>query len=230
MNIKLFSAVAVRAEILALLAKLDTVGQRAVETIFDLNPAVALRILNGEAFHVGIANPWHVSELIEHGKALAKSHVPFGRVPLAIGIHENEAGTVSRTIEQIQELLLGGQTVAYTGDGTSGKTFLGVIERLGIAGKMEGKLAAMGAGEPVRAVANRQIQFCAAPLTTIVAADGVSPIAVLPDELSANIDMSIFLSPSAEYNSNANALLAFLVSSERDAFLESRGVTRFEFV
>ncbi len=53
------------------------------------------------------------------------------------------------------------RSVAYTGDGTSGRIFCDMARLLGIVDDMAPRLHPMAAGEPVRAVATGSIALAA---------------------------------------------------------------------
>ena len=78
-------AVAVHAEIEELVPQFTRQHGIAVDVNYDVNPAVAKRVMAGEDFDVGLNNPWYVEEMIKRGLVIPDIHVPFGRVPLTIG-------------------------------------------------------------------------------------------------------------------------------------------------
>ena len=97
----------------------------------------------------------------------------------------------------MRKLLLNADSIAYTSTGTSGKTFLRAIEIMGLQDQIRDRLRPMGAGEPPIAAAKGQVQYAIAPLSRIIAAPGVSPVATFPPELGLDIDMSMFVHRSS---------------------------------
>ena len=79
-------AVAVYAEIEELVPRFTRRHGIAVDVHYDVNPAVAKRVMAGEDFDVGLNNPWYVEEMIKGGLVIPDIHIPFGRVPLTIGV------------------------------------------------------------------------------------------------------------------------------------------------
>jgi len=82
-----------------------------------------------------------------------ESHLPLGRVQLAIGMIAQAGLKTCTSREEIVELLANAKLVAYTGEGTSGKTFLAVAEQLGLPPQFFARTTPMPAGQPVKAVA-----------------------------------------------------------------------------
>lgn len=227
-SVKLFCALAVKPQILPLIQQFEREQNVDVELLFDVNPNVAKRILLGETFDVGITNPWYVDELIAAGKVAAPSHRAFGRVPLALGKRAGRPGEVRISSEDIRALLLGAESVAYTGSGTSGKTFLEVLARLGIAQEMVACIKPLAASQPLLDVAAGGSEYGVAPLALVLAGEGVEPAAVFPSEVGADIDISVFTDANSSDASLARRLLDHLTDPAADAALRSGGITRFK--
>jgi ABC-type molybdate transport system substrate-binding protein len=220
-------AIAVHAEIEELLPQFMREHGIDVDVTYDVNPAVARRVMDGEHFDVGLTNPWYVDELISLGRVMPDIHVPFGRVPLTIGAVGREPGEIANSYGAVSELLLNAESIAYTSTGTSGKTFLKAIETMGLQDRVHDRLRPMGAGEPPIATAKGQVQYAIAPLSRIIAAPGVVPIATFPPELGLNIDMSMFVHKGSRPEL-ALRLIQFLSAPKLDVYLRSHGVYRYE--
>jgi hypothetical protein len=147
-------------------------------------------------------------------------------VPLAVGRKAGADEAIRKDAQKIKALLRGADSIAYTGAGTSGRTYLDVMERLGLNKAIIPKSRAMGGGEPVESVASGETELAVAPLTTVLSTPGVVPAAVFPEELGTHIDMSVFLSSTPQ--TGAASALAFLTASELDDELAAAGVLRFE--
>jgi hypothetical protein len=207
--------------------RLDAVAGRPTELLIDLNPAIAERIAAGERFDVGLTNPHFVPALVASGRIAEASHRPFGRVPLAIGRRKGSAPSLATGVEDIVALIGAAESIGYTGAGTSGHTYLDVVERLGLSQTALPKSRPLDAGRPIAAVAAGEVELCVVPLTTVRSAPGVVPAAIFPSELGADIDLSVFLSPTPA--EGASAILEFLTSSEIDPDFEGAGLIRFAF-
>ncbi len=227
-RLTLLSAVALHAEIEELVPRFKRQQGIAVDVNYDVNPAVAKRVMDGEAFDVGLTNPWFVDEMISLGRVLPDIHVPFGRVPLAIGASGPQPEEIVNSHQAVRALLSNASSIAYTSIGTSGKRFLKAIEIMGLEDQARGRLRPMGAGEPPIAAARGEVQYAIAPLSRILAAPGVVPIATFPAELGLSIDMSMFIHIGTKQPAQAMQLIQFLSDPALDAELETHGVSRYE--
>jgi molybdate transport system substrate-binding protein len=222
------SAVAVHAEIEELLPRFKRRHGIEVDVNYDVNPAVAKRVMDGEDFDVGLTNPWYVDEMISLGRVMPDIHVPFGRVPLTIGAAGPAPEEIGSSHEAVRRLLLNADSIAYTSIGTSGKTFLRAIEMMALQDQIHDRLRPMGAGEPPIAAAKGQVQYAIAPLSRIIAAPGVAPIATFPPDLGLDIDMSMFIHRNSRRPETALQFIQFLSDPELNAYLRSHGVYRYE--
>ncbi|NGN43876.1 ABC transporter substrate-binding protein [Mesorhizobium sp. CGMCC 1.15528] len=224
---KIIYPVAVRALMKVLVPRLEAALGTPLDQAIDLNPAIAQRIADGERFDVGLTNPHFVSALITKGHIGESSHRAFGRVPLAIGRREGGFVPVVTSVRDIISLINDAESIGYTAAGTSGQTYLQVMERLRLTEMTKSTSRPMGTGEPMAAVAAGDVQFGVVPLTTVLSAAGVVPAAIFPDDLGAHIDISVFLSHSP--HERAALILKFLTSPEIDAELATAGMSRFAF-
>jgi molybdate transport system substrate-binding protein len=98
---------------------------------------------------------------------------------------------------------------------------------MGLEQKLTDRLRPMGAGEPPIAAAQGRVQYAIAPLSRIIAASGVVPVATFPDELDLNIDMSMFIHVGSKRHGVARQLIRFLSDPAHDAYLRSHGISRY---
>lgn len=226
-ELRIIAPVALRALMDRLSVRIMTEAGVPITKVIDLNPPIYQRISGGEAFDVGMTNPHYARALFASGQADGASHRPFGRVPLAIGRMAGALGPVSTNEQEIVTLLRGAKSIAYTGAGTSGQTYLDALKRLGLADAVISKSRAMGAGEPVASVAAGEIELAVVPLTSVLSSPGIVPAAVFPEQLGTHIDFSVFLSNAPRTGSAA--IVTLLTASELDSELAAAGVLRFNW-
>ncbi|MCT8973803.1 substrate-binding domain-containing protein [Microbaculum marinisediminis] len=226
-GLRIFVPVAIQALMDRLRPRLEATAGQALTPLVDLNPVIPERIAAGEAFDIGLTNPPYVEALVAAGRVDGASHRPFGRVPLAIGRRAGTGESVPTGVAEIAALLSGADSIGYTGAGTSGRTYLNVMARLGLSETLAPRGRPMGAGEPVASVVVGDTELAVAPLTTILSSPGIGVAAIFPDALGAHIDMSVFLSPMP--GAGAAAVLERLTGPELDAELAAAGVVRFAF-
>lgn len=200
-------------------------GLRVIQEI-ELNPLIPERIRDSEPYDVGLTNPHYANALIKDGLARGDSHRAFGRVSLAVARKGQTQGQTATDTIDIEGLFRNAKSIAYTGPGTSGRTYLDALERMGLTDSVLPRSHPMDGGVPVASVAAGEFELAVAPLTTVIATPGVIPAAVFPELLGTAIDMSIFQSPASP--NMAAKVIDFLTDDRLDDELMAAGIVRFE--
>jgi molybdate transport system substrate-binding protein len=159
-ELRIFVPMAIRVIMNNLGPRMEAAARVSVTQLIDLNPAIPKRISAGEAYDIGLTNPRYAKALIVAGHADGESHRAFGRVPLAVGRKAGPGGAIRKDVQEIEALLGGAESIAYTGAGTSGQTYLDVMERLGLKNAVITMSRPMGGGEPVASVASGDNRTC----------------------------------------------------------------------
>lgn len=223
---RIFVPVAIQRVLSSLAPRLEAAAGVSITQENDLNPKIPERIMAGETDDIGLTNPPYARALIEGGHANAGSHRAFGRVPLAVAARDGTVASAVSDVQEIEALLRKAESIAYTGPGTSGRTFFHAMERMGVTESVLPKSRGLAGGVPAASVANGDNELAIAPLTTVLATPGVVPAAVFPEHLEAHIDMSVFLSKSAQ--NEAVTVIEILISPDLDNELAASGISRFD--
>ena len=77
--------------------------------------------------------------------------------------------------------------MAFPGEGASGRYFVSVVERLGIAAEMKDKLKPMAAEDTVEVVARGDADMVVVVSSRIYDVEGVDPVGPIPAELQTRI-------------------------------------------
>lgn len=227
-TLRIFVPAAIRAVMDSLTPRLEAeTGVRLLQEV-ELNPLIPERIRAGEHYDIGLTNPPYANDLIYDGFADGGSHRAFGRVSLAVACNSMANGQIIVDSQGIEALLRGAKSIAYTGAGTSGRTYLDVVERMGLTASVLPRSHALAGGVPAESVASGEYDLAIAPLTTVIATPGVVPAAVFPEHLGAHIDMSIFR--NAASSKTAAKVIDILTHHDLDDELAAAGIARFELI
>jgi molybdate transport system substrate-binding protein len=227
-TLRMFIPAAIRAIMDCLTPRLEAeTGVLLIKEV-ELNPLIPERIRVGEPYDIGLTNPSYAKALIDDRFVDGGSHRAFGRVSLAIVCKGVAHGQIIADAHGIEALLRSAKSIAYTGAGTSGRTYLDVMERMGLTGSVLPQSYAMAGGMPAVSVAAGEYELAIAPLTTVIATLGVVPAAVFPEHLGTHIDMSVFRSAASP--NTAAKVIDILTNHDLDDELAAAGITRFELI
>lgn len=225
-TLRMFVPAAIRAIMEGLAPRVEAaIAARLIQEV-DLNPLIPDRIRAGEPYDIGLTNPPYVKTLIAGGFADGGSHRAFGRVPLAVARKGEAHVHVIEESQGIEALLRSAKSIAFTGAGTSGRTYLEAMELMGLTDSVLPRSHAMAGGVPAASVASGEYELAIAPLTTVLATPGVVPAAIFPENLGTHIDMSVFRSAASP--SAAATVIDILTGHDLDDELTAAGIVRFE--
>ncbi len=168
-TLRLFVPAAIRAVMDRLAPRIEAATEVRLIQEVELNPLIPERIRAGEPYDIGLTNPPYARTLIKDGFADAGSHRAFGRVPLAVARRGEAKGQIVADSKGIEALLSIAKSIVYTGAGTSGRTYMDAIERMGLTDSVLPRSHAMAGGVPAVSVATGEYELAIAPLTTVLA-------------------------------------------------------------
>lgn len=224
-EIRLLSAVAVRAPLLALIPEFERKSGHKVNVSFDVNPKVKQQIAAGAPFDVVLINPEMIAELTSNGKVAPGSQKKLGRIGMGVGIKAGAPRPDLSTVEAFKRSLLAAKSIAYTSEGSSGIYFVALLKKLAIHDEIKDRLRSIGGGQTGFVVGRGEAELGVVPITTILAAAPQTELAGLfPAELQSYIFFDLGIGATANDRAAAEAFIAFLTGADAESTLKTRGV------
>jgi molybdate transport system substrate-binding protein len=147
---------------------------------------------------------------------------------MGIAVRADTKPPLWASVDDFKQTLVNAKSIAYAAEGTSGKTFEGVLQKLGIFQAISDRLKPVAGGQTAISVANGEAQIGVIPVSTILEAPGVTLAGTFPSELHTSIDLSGGLSTEARHPAASHALLEFLIGPSADAILSAKGISRLK--
>ena len=216
-----------RAAISELAARFARESGYKVTIEFAVNPEVRRRIEEGERFDVAILNPPVLDALIKQGKVAGGTRAVLGRSGIGVGAREGAPKPDISTVEAFKRTLLEAKSVAYPAEGASGKYFVGLLERLGIAEEMKPKLRPMPAEYNVEVVGRGEVELVVVVASRISGVRGVQFVGRIPEELQTWIGFTAGVARDSKEPEAARALLRFFTAPAAAQVLKDTGVEPF---
>jgi molybdate transport system substrate-binding protein len=226
-EIKVLSGNGARAAVLELVARFDRASGHRTSVEFAVNPETRKKIESGQAFDVAILNPPQLNELIKQKLIVAETRSVLGRAGIGVGIREGAPKPDISSVEAFKRTLLGAKAVAYPGEGASGKYFVSVVERLGIAAEMKPKMRPMPAEYNVEVVATGEADLVVVVASRISGVPGVKLAGTIPQELQTWIGFTGGVSSAAREPQAAREMLRFMTSPAAAPVLKATGIEPF---
>jgi molybdate transport system substrate-binding protein len=141
-EIKLLTAGAMRAVVVAVLADFEKQTGHKVSLDNDTAGGLSKRIDGGEAFDVAIITPAVVDDLAKKGRIVPGSRIDLAKVGMGVAIKEGAPAPDIGTVDAFKRTLLAAKSVAYIdpkAGGSSGIYFDKLLDRLGIGDQVRPK-------------------------------------------------------------------------------------------
>jgi molybdate transport system substrate-binding protein len=191
---------------------------------YEFGPVLIREIEAGAVFDVAILS-LDVDGLIKRGKIAAGTRAVLGRTAVGVGVRKGAPRPDISTPEAFKRTLLSARSVAHSGGGSTGRYFLDLLERLGIAEDMKAKLRPQPIdNNPAQAVATGQAEMAVTGIAIILAVPGAELVGSLPSELQSYVLFTGGVGVAAKEAEAGRALLNFLTTPEAAAAFKARGV------
>src|SRR3954466_15203911 len=152
-DLKVLSGSGARSAVIGLIARFDHATGNKTTVEFAVNPETKGKILAGQPFDVAILTPPVLDDLIKRERIVAQTRTVLGRAGIGVGVREGAPKPDISTVAAFKRTLLSARSVAYAGEGASGRYFTSLVQRLGIVEEMKPRMRPMSAEYNVEGVA-----------------------------------------------------------------------------
>jgi molybdate transport system substrate-binding protein len=153
--------------------------------------------------------------------------VVLGRSGIGVGIKEGAPLPDISTVDAFTQTLLNASSVAYPGEGASGRYFVTVVDRLGLTTRMRPKMRPMPAEYNVEVVAEGGAELVVVVASRITGVPGVQLVGRIPQELQTWIGFTGGVCSVASQPEAARAMLRFFTAPAAAPVLEAAGIEAF---
>jgi molybdate transport system substrate-binding protein len=217
-----------RTAVSELAARFERASGHKVDIRFHVNPEAKRRIEAGERFDVAILNPPVLDDLIRQGRVLGDTRAVLGRSGIGVGMREGAPRPDISTVAAFKRTLLSAKSVAYPGEGASGRYFAALVDRLGMSEEMKPKMRPLPAEYTVEAIARGEADLVVVVASRIAGVPGVQLVGGIPRELQTWIGFTAGVASGAKEPEAARAMLNFFTSPDAAAVLKASGVEPFK--
>jgi molybdate transport system substrate-binding protein len=184
---------------------------------------IGAQLARGVPVDVVILSREGLAEQIAAHRIVAGSDVDLARTPIGVAVRSGAAKPDVSTVEAFKRVVLNAKAVAVPAS-TSG-IFLTkeVFPRLGIADKVNVKVAPRGTGAAAM-VASGEADVGLLPVSEIVHAPGVELAGVIAEEIQLNQVFAAAVVAGSNEVESAKRLIAFLASERASAAIKGSGM------
>ncbi|HEX4410649.1 MAG TPA: substrate-binding domain-containing protein [Xanthobacteraceae bacterium] len=227
-TLKVFCTIAMRSAVSELLPELErTLGQQ-LDVTWGTAPMLVQRVESGETADVLILSKAGIQTLLQKGKIVPGSEMMLASSATAVAVKAGAPKPDISTTDAFVKALLDAKGVAYThpsAGGASGVYFAQLIERLGIAEKINAKAKhppAGGFSGELLLTGEADIAIQQKPELMHVA--GTEVVGLFPPELNLVTEFVAGVMPGSQQAAAANALIQSLCTQEAKAAIKAKGL------
>ena len=192
----------------------------------DFAPTLALlkRLRDGEAADLVILTREGLDEMIGEGRVVAETAADLARSFVGIAVRAGQAHPDIATEAALRTTLLAARSVAYSRLGASGVYFAQLIQRMGIAEKINARATIVEQGFTAERLVSGEADLAVQQISELKQVDGIEVVGAVPHELQTPAVFSAGRIGSAQHAEAADRLLRYLASPEVVPVLRQSGL------
>jgi molybdate transport system substrate-binding protein len=197
-------------------------GHRLVNQ-YGLPPELIQKMAAGEPFDVMILS-YDVEGLVKQGKLAVNSRTVFGRSGVGIAVRQGAPKPDFSTVEAFKRSLLDASAIATSGEGSSGRFVVNLLERLGVADQVKPKIRVGGTDGTAMLLSRGEADFAVTGLPPLLGFPNIQWLGYIPAEVQFWIVFSGGLNTKAAEPVAGRALLDFLTTPAAVAVFKENGI------
>jgi molybdate transport system substrate-binding protein len=190
-------------------------GNWTADVVFDPTIVLIERIARGELPEVLVATSGSMDALPK-GTLAEGMTTPLVRAGVGVGVAEGIVGVEIGTVAQLTDTLLRARSVAYSRTGQSGIYFASLIERLGIADRVNERATILEKGFTGEAILDGRADLAIQQVSELRFVKGVAVVGPLPAPVQAYTDFSVAITRAGYGSEGAQALRETLTGELAD--------------
>ena len=200
-----------------------TSGHR-VSCHYDPANALKRQIENGAAFDVAIVTRAVIDELAGRGRVLPETCRDIARAGLGVAVRKGAPKPDIATADAFKRTLLAAGSVVRSREGTSGLYFEKLLQQLGIAEAMRGKIVLGASGRIAALVARGEAELAVQQIPELLPVEGVDFAGPLPDALQLYTTFSAGVGAAAADRAAALAFVEALAAPSAAPLFKAKGL------
>jgi molybdate transport system substrate-binding protein len=222
-EVRAFVTGAARAAFTEIAPQFEKATGHKIIAQFGLPPELLKKAGSGEPFDVMILS-YDVEPLIKQGKLAAGTRTVLGRTGVGVAIPEGAPKPAFNSGDALKTSLINAKFIATSGEGSSGRYVLTLLDRLGIADQVKPKIKSGASGMAAKLLAAKEVDFAVIGLPPVAGVRGVEWLGYLPDSLNSWLPFTGAVNVAAKEPAAGAALLKFLTTPSAAAVFKAKGL------
>jgi len=222
---KLLCSNGVKAVMLELIPEFERTSGKKLAITWASTAMLLDQIGQGASGDLTVLTAEAIDGLIAQGKLAAGSRVDLARSAIGIAVRKGARKPDIGSTQALREALLAAKSISYSRTGISGIYFPTVLERLGIADEMKGKIVIPDTGVMVGdVVVKGDAELGIQQISELMPVAGIEIVGPLPPELQKMTVFSAGLFAGSQEAEAAGALLRALAAPAAHPLYRAKGM------
>jgi molybdate transport system substrate-binding protein len=191
---------------------------------YDPAKAVKRTLENGGTCDVAIVTRPIFDALVEQNMMLADTRCDVGRCGLGVAVRQGAPLPDVSSVDALKRAFLSAKSVVRSTDGTSGQHFETLIERLGIADQMRGKIVMGPSGRVAELVARGEAELAIQQIPELLPVKGTTYAGPYPAELQLYSTFCAGVTTKCRHRAEAQAFIASLITPQAAGLFRAAGL------
>jgi len=223
-EVQVLSTHAVEAVLRALSPQFRRASGQRLAIRYDPANALKRAIENGAGFDVAIVTRAVIDELAGQGMVLRETCRDIARCGLGVAVRAGAPKPDIATPNAFKRALLAARSVVRSSEGTSGVYFEKLLQRLGIADLLRGKIVLGPSGRVAEMVARGEAELAVQQIPELLPVEGVDFAGPFPEALQLSTIFSAGVGAAASDRAAAAALVEALAAPSAAALFKVQGL------
>jgi molybdate transport system substrate-binding protein len=176
----------------------------------------------GDAFDLVIFGSDGVDDLIKQGKITGDTRLDIARVGIGVAVREGAPKPDISSVDALKNTLLNANSITYTPGSATGPEK--VLDRLGIAEQVKGKIKPNPPDRALQVVAAGEVELAIGNAPSLLSAKDVQFVGLLPSELQNWFVNTAGIGSAAKEPDAAKALIKHFTTPEAAAVIKAKGM------
>jgi len=223
-EIKVLSSNAVKTVLEELAPQFERATQHKL--VFRFAPAAELKaqIEKGEAFDIALLTAAGIDDLIKQGKLAAATRANITKSGSGVAFRKGAPKPDISTAEALKRALLAAKSIAYVGQGATGATMSGMMERFGIVEEMKTKTQRLSGVPAAVAVARGDAELGFTQISEILSVEGAELAGPLPPGVQVFTLFTAAVGSGARDAAAAQSFIKFLTAPAAATVIRAKGM------
>jgi len=224
MSLRVLSTHAVMEVLQSLTPAFERDSGVTLSVSYDPANVLKQRINGGEPFDVAIVTRAVLDDFTNRSIIQPNSRTDLGRSGLGVSVRKGAPKPDIRSVEDFKRTMLAAKSVVRSKDGTSGIYFEQLLERLGIAGAMRGKVVLGPSGRVATLVAKGEVELAVQQVSELLPVEDADFVAPFPEELQLYTMFSAGVGTASQAPDEGQKLLRALTAPAARALFKAKGL------